>query len=164
MVQATAFAGWTVGHLGDSDLEIGGVVGAAAAAVAGVQHGHYVAQVARVGGGGNRAAFGPALGSDQLQRVALEDGAQRRIDDQRHVARQRVDLDRRPDGVRTCLKRPIHLRRRVGNRLVRRPAHECFEPHIGRYDINSGPAVRQDRVNAHVVLVAERLALQVNRL
>ena len=86
-----------------------------------------------------------------------------RVVEQRHVAGQRRDLDLRAERHRAGPQRAIDLPAGVLDRLGGLAAHHRLQAHIVGDDVDQVAAAGEDRMDADGVLVAERLALGVDR-
>jgi hypothetical protein len=95
--------------------------------------------------------------------VPLEQARQRGVGAERQVARQRLDLHGGAQRQGAGLQRAIDLQIGVADALEGAPAHVGLDPRLAGDDVHLRAPVGQDGVHANRVLVAEGLALRIDR-
>ena len=114
--------------------------------------------VPHVGGTAPVPRLGDLVGAQARRRVGLEVLRHPRVVEEREVARQRLDLDLRPEGERAGAQRTVHAAVGVEDGVHRLAAHVGLDPHLARDHVHLAAAVRDDGMHADGVVVLEGLA------
>ena len=151
-----------VGEMRVGDRVVGAVAATARAAHVRVEHRNHLAQVAHVGRARAMARLAAFAGAEEGVNVSPEGARHRRVGTQRQIARQGVDLDLGAEGQGTGPERPVDLLVGVAYALERATADVRLDPRFTGDHVHLRAAVRQDRVDADRVVVAEGLAQRID--